>query len=239
MFSTLLASRPTAAHSRSGHVLSLALHGTLLTAAIVAGMRQPPVYDAPRDTRVVPLVHYSRVVNPTPPAAPVRPKAPVTPNVVIPPTPAIATPTEVPTTIPEPTGEPWVPSTELPVGEPSSVTESVGAVGSPDPGSIGSAFGAGDVQQAAALRSNSPLPRYPEALRAQRLEGRAIARFVVGTDGRVELATLSFVESSHPAFEAAVRASLSRLRFTPGRVERRAVRQWVEVPFGFRLERRP
>ncbi len=236
MFTTLLASRPTATRSMSGHVLSLTLHGTILTAAIVAGMRQPPVFDAPRDTRVVPLAPFSRTVTPTPPVAPARPTAPVTPTVEAPTVAPITVPTEVPTSIPEPTSEPWEHTSALPVGDPTPTTGTPGEVGDPTPSSVGTALGAGDVQQPAALRSSSPLPRYPDLLRAQRIEGRAVARFVVGTDGRVELSTLTFVESTHPAFEESVRAALPRLRFTPGRVERRAVRQWVEVPFGFRLE---
>lgn len=238
MFSTLLASRPTATRSMSGHVLSLALHGAILTTAIVAAMRQPPVFDAPRETRVVPLAPFSRTVTPTPPAAPVRPKAPVAPAVEAPTVPALAVPTEVPTSIPEPTGEPWEPTPALPVGDLTPTTGTPGEVGASSPSSVGTALGAGDVQQPAALRSNSPLPRYPDFLRAQRLEGRAVARFVVGPDGRVDPSTLTFVESTHPAFEEAVRAALPRLRFSPGRVDRRAVRQWVELPFGFRLEAR-
>jgi protein TonB len=238
MFSTLLASRPTVTRSTSGYVLSLALHGTILTAAIVSGMRQPPAYDAPRETRVVPLVPFSRVVTSSPPAAVARPATPIAPVNDAPKLPALEVPTEVPSSIPEPNGEPWVPALELPAGNPTPLSGTPGAVASPTPNSAGTALGAGDVQQPAALRSNSPLPRYPDLLRAQRLEGRAVARFVVGTDGRVDPATLTFVESTHPAFEAAVRAALPRLRFTPGRVERRAVRQWVELPFGFRLEPR-
>lgn len=238
MFSTLLASRPSAARSTSGHVLSLALHGMILTIAIVAGMRQAPVYDAPRETRVIPLTPFAKAAAPTPPpTAPARPAAPVTPPVEAPAVPPLAAPTEVPTSIPEPTGEPFVSATELPVGDPSPVTTNSGSEGSTVT-SAGTALGEGDVQHPAALRANSPLPQYPAALRAQRLEGRAIARFVVGTDGRVELSTVSFVQTTHPAFEEAVRASLSRLRFTPGRLERRAVRQWVEVPFGFRVQDR-
>lgn len=237
MLNTLLASRPADARSTSGHVLSLALHGTILTIAIVTGMRQPAAYDAPRETRVVPLTPFARTVPPSPPVTSPRPTAPADPVIEVPTAPPLEVPTEVPTSIPEPTGNP-TPMAELPVGDPSPVTGAPSEAGSPVISSAGTAFGEGDVQQAAALRSNSPLPRYPELLRAQRLEGRAIARFVVGADGRAELATLSFVESTHPAFEEAVRSSLTRLRFTPGRVERRAVRQWVELPFGFRLEQR-
>lgn len=236
MFTTLLASRPARAGTSHGTAVSLTLHGAILTAAILAGMRQPPVFDAPRETRVIALVAplSPRPVAPAaPPAAP-KPAAPVTPTVAVPETPPLPTPTSIPTTIPEPSGEPWMPTEPLPVGNPAP------SAGEPSTGvpSTGTALGAGDVDVAAALRPTSPLPRYPDLLRVQRLEGRAVARFIVGADGRVELGSVQILEASHPAFAESVRAVVARLRFSPARVGRRPVRQLVEVPFGFRVTER-
>lgn len=237
MFSTLLASRPARASSTSGTAVSLLLHGAILMAAALAGLRQQPALEAPRETRAVKLVPFSRPVAARPPAA-ARPKPSVAPAVESPTLPPLPVPTAVPTSIPEPSAEPWLPAAELPLGTPSPSSSTGGGEVEGNPEVGGTALGATEVQQAAALRPNSPLPRYPDFLRAQRLEGRAVARFVVGADGRVEPGTLIFVESTHPAFEEAVRAALPRLRFSPGRVQRRAVRQWVELPFGFRLTSR-
>jgi protein TonB len=236
MFSTLLASRPARAGASHGTAVSLTLHGAILTAAILAGMREPPVFEAPRETRVVPL-DFRRAPAPVVPAAPPAAPTPATPSVPAvpaPPVPPLPTPTSIPTEIPAPSTEPWLPTAPLPVGNPSPST------GTPTAGTPtdGTALGASEVDVAAALRPTSPLPRYPDLLRAQRLEGRAVARFIVGPDGRVELNSVQIVEASHPAFAESVRSVVSRLRFSPARVGRRPVRQLVEVPFGFRVTER-
>ena len=74
-------------------------------------------------------------------------------------------------------------------------------------------------------------------LRTQGAEGFARVRFVVNANGRAELETLEVLESTHPAFAEAVRAILPRLRFAPAKVGRENVRQLVEIPFGFALQR--
>lgn len=235
MFRTLLASRPTRGSSPQGTVVSLTLHGAILTAAILSGLRQPPVFDAPRDTRVVSIDFLTAPE----PAVPSAPSAPTPPTPTVPAEPIVSapeplplpTPTTIPTTIPAPVSDPWMPTQPLPVGNPAATG------GDPTGGtpSTGSALGASEVDVAAALRPTSPLPRYPDLLRAQRIEGRAVARFIVGTDGRVELASVQILDASHPAFAESVRAVVSRLRFSPARVGRRPVRQMVELPFGFRV----
>src|SRR5690606_11928823 len=101
----------------------------------------------------------------------------------------------------------------------------------------GTALGATEVDIPASLRPNSPLPRYPDALRSQRLEGGVHVRLVVGSNGRVEMESVTILDATHPAFAESVRAVLARLRFTPARVGRKAVRQVVEIPFGFKLVR--
>jgi protein TonB len=100
----------------------------------------------------------------------------------------------------------------------------------------GGAFSDLQVDVPAALLPRSPLPEYPAALRMLRLDGHARLRFVVDARGRVELATVEVVETSHPAFAAAVRAALPRMRFRPARIGPRGVRQLVEFPITFRLD---
>ena len=136
--------------------------------------------------------------------------------------------------------------TVVPIGIPTDIAPAVdlpagdGGLGAPtdagDAVPVGSgdgALGAESVDVPAALRSSSPLPRYPEILRQSRIEGGVRVRFVVDENGRAELATLTVLESTHPAFVESVRAVLPRLRFTPARVGRERVRQVVEIPFGF------
>jgi protein TonB len=91
------------------------------------------------------------------------------------------------------------------------------------------------VDRPAALRS-PPSPRYPEQLRAARVTGRVVARFIVDTTGRIEPASIVIRESSHDLFARAVLAVLPGLRFVPAEVGRGKVRMLVDLPFEFRLK---
>jgi protein TonB len=237
MFSTLIASGHGNRVRPQGALPSVLFHAAVVTAMVVATAAPEMVYNAPSATRVIPLSPPSRPVAPAAPAAPrVRPVAP-TPPVDVPAMPTV--PVDVPM---------------IPVDVPSGVVPSV-AVAPSDPGALvdpnalpgvatnpNAGLTSGDapldaesVDVPAALRSQSPLPLYPEVLRQSRVAGVLRVRFIVGTDGRAELSTLQVLDATHPAFAESVRRVLPRLRFNPARVGRRAVRQVVEIPFGFEL----
>ena len=65
-------------------------------------------------------------------------------------------------------------------------------------------------------------PDYPVELRRERIEGMAITRYVVDTDGRVRDAEC--VGTNHPWFGEASVDALRKSRFSPGRIHGRAVR---------------
>jgi protein TonB len=92
-----------------------------------------------------------------------------------------------------------------------------------------------DVDSAAARDPESDGPVYPEPLRLQGVEGAVIARFVVDSTGRVDLATFEVMIESHPMFTAAVREALPRMKYKPAKRNERTVRQLVEQQFGFRV----
>jgi TonB family protein len=102
---------------------------------------------------------------------------------------------------------------------------------------IGAPYLVKQVEVPAAIEKGSPLPRFPALMRSAGVEGAARFQFVVDTLGRVELATVREVESTNGAFAMAVRGTLPRMRFTPARVGGRVVRQLVEFPILFRIER--
>jgi protein TonB len=77
-------------------------------------------------------------------------------------------------------------------------------------------------------------PRYPANLNG--VEGRVLVQFVVGTDGRAEMATFKVLRSTDDAFTAAVRAVIPLLRFTPAEASGKKVRQYVQMPFEFRVQ---
>ncbi|HRN52666.1 MAG TPA: TonB family protein [Gemmatimonadaceae bacterium] len=233
MLTTLIASRPVQHTTANGTAASLALHIGIIATMLVATTQRDVFTPPSGSTRIVPLVAPS-----TPrPATPERPKAapprsstaptsaPTVPAADVPP---VTVPIDVPTGI----TTDIAPALDLPAGD--------GGLGAPTDGGDATPIGSGDgvlgaesVDVPAALRANSPLPRYPEILRTSRIEGGVRVRFVVDENGRAELATLTVLEATHPAFVESVRAVLPRLRFTPARVGRERVRQVVEIPFGF------
>jgi protein TonB len=235
MLTTLIASRPTRTTTANGTAASLALHVGMIATMIVATTQHDAFTGADTSTRIVPLAAPSLPK----PATPAQPRtapprtstaptnAPTVPAVDVPP---VAVPTDVPTGIPADIA----PAVDLPAGD--------GGLGAPGAGGDATPLGSGDavlgadaVDVPAALRSGSPLPRYPDILRQSRVEGGVRVRFVVNEDGRADLASLVILESTHPAFVESVRAVLPRLRFTPARVGRDRVKQVVEIPFGFQL----
>jgi TonB family protein len=79
-----------------------------------------------------------------------------------------------------------------------------------------------------------PQPRFPDALRAQRIEGTVVVRFLVGTDGNVDASSVKVVRSPHELFTAAVRNVLPKLKFQPARTADAKPRaEWVQYSIEF------
>lgn len=75
-------------------------------------------------------------------------------------------------------------------------------------------------------------PRYPPELAGEGRDGRVVARFFVGIDGRAE--SVEIVRSSDPAFSRAVREALPSWRFEPARgKDGRALRAQAQLLFSF------
>jgi TonB family protein len=62
-------------------------------------------------------------------------------------------------------------------------------------------------------------------------------QFVVNEDGRYDSGSLKVLNSSNPAFTSAVKEALPGMRFSAARVGGRKVRQLVQLPFEFHLNR--
>jgi len=80
-------------------------------------------------------------------------------------------------------------------------------------------------------------PRYPDILRSAGVEGEVLAQFVVDTLGRVEISSYKVIRTSHELFAASLRAALPAMRFMPAEVGGRKVKQLVQQPFVFALQR--
>ena len=98
-------------------------------------------------------------------------------------------------------------------------------------------FRSDQVEKQVSLIPGSASPRYPEALRMAGVEGKVVAQFVVGVEGRVEPGTVRLVRSDNALFDESVRVALARMQFTPAEIAGRKVRQLVEMPFVFTLSR--
>jgi len=78
-------------------------------------------------------------------------------------------------------------------------------------------------------------PEYPSALKADGVEGTVLAQFVVNESGRYESGTLKILNSSNPAFAAAVKDALPRMRFSAAQIGGKKVQQLVQMPFQFHI----
>lgn len=84
---------------------------------------------------------------------------------------------------------------------------------------------------AAALSRN-----YPHALRDHGITGVVTVRFRVNHVGRIEVPTLSVVETSHEELSGAALRTVMAMSFRPARVQGAAVPVWVILPVSFALE---
>jgi len=129
-----------------------------------------------------------------------------------------------------------------------SITDSPGApplpvVGSGDasagetPPDSSGVFQESEVEKAVSLGGGGVTPKYPESLRFAGVEGRVIAEFVVDERGRAEVDSVRFTRSDNRLFEDAVKVALRRMQFVPAEIGGRKVRQLVQMPFVFTLNR--
>jgi protein TonB len=80
-------------------------------------------------------------------------------------------------------------------------------------------------------------PEYPTVLKESGVEGQVLAQFVVNESGRYEGGTLKILSSSNPAFTAAVKDALPRMRFSAAQIGGKKVQQLVQMPFQFHLQK--
>ena len=90
-----------------------------------------------------------------------------------------------------------------------------------------------DAQFHPAVLISQPEPKYPLILQEIGVSGRVRLRFVVDTTGRVELASIRVIESTHEDFEAPARESVAGAVFHPARMGADTVRQLAEQPIRF------
>lgn len=83
----------------------------------------------------------------------------------------------------------------------------------------------------------SSAPRYPEILKSAGVEGEVLAQFVVDTTGRAENGSFKVLKTSHELFALAVKNALPGMRFLPAEVGGKKVKQLVQQPFVFAIQK--
>jgi TonB family protein len=85
----------------------------------------------------------------------------------------------------------------------------------------------------------SPAPKYPEELRQANIEGELLVQFVVDTLGRADMRTVRLLgpRQVYREFLQAVIDVLPRMRFSAALYRGCKVKQMVQLPFAFKLNR--
>jgi len=229
MLETLLESKPKGSRATAGAIASVTTHTALIAAAVFATAQarvQPrapaeimrPVYFPPS----TPQVHTPRST----PAAPTRPVdgqrmifVGTHIDIAIP-------PIDIATVVSKPEDFGSASTGAL---RPDGVETQTRDYGSP--------FRADQVDRQVGLIPGARPPAYPEALRSGGIEGKVMVEFIVDELGRPVQGSIRVVQSDNDLFADAVRVALGRLRFTPAEVGGKRVRQLVQMPFVFTLNR--
>jgi len=227
MFDTLLESRPHAERSAGGAIASVTAHSAIIAAAIFAtAQARLPSLERPETMQ---RVYFP----PRPVAAPVTAAATTRKNVgsLLP---APIDPRRIDVNLP-PINVLNPPS--APIDFVPKPIVNVLTPGGSDGSESNAPFQADQVEKQVSFVAGSASPRYPDALRSSGVEGKVVAQFVVDERGRAETDSVRFLSSDNQLFEAAVKAALPRMRFTPAEIGGRKVRQLVQMPFVFTIDR--
>jgi len=236
MLNVLLESKAVRTKRMGGTLMSVLVHGAIITGVVALGVRPASVDartpDFPKGPTIYRIPVQPRTETRTDDRRPThadRPSAPthtwILPRV-----------DNVP---------PGIPPVDLTVAPITDVTEFTRGVSPSSGGTDGRALsGPPDgvleeryVDRAPRILGTPVQPVFPTLLRERGINGRVSVQFVVDTLGRAEMSGLRVVEASDPLFAQSVRAVLPRYRFSPGEVGGQKVRTLVQLPFDFTLVR--
>ena len=264
MMNTLLESRPRKQRSAGGTIFSVAFHSALIFFAVFATARAGVPEDEKSPEQ---KVNFVRMKQPEPPPPVEKPKEPPPPKVKkaepkapklapLPPAPkaeiappkgfkVLEAPVTIPTSIPKIdlsakiTNEADFSGKGVKGGSSTGIEGSEGTrEGAPAGVTVNTdkTYAEFEVERQVSAISGTNV-EYPESMRATGEEGQVLAQFVVNENGRVETGTFKVLESSAPAFTAAVKSALSRMRFRPAQIGKTNVSQVVQQAFVFKLNR--
>jgi periplasmic protein TonB len=239
MFNNLIESQAQKQKRAGGAMLSLVLHVIIIGGAAYGTLQAKAQLEKPKAEKVE-FVKMEKKNEPPPPKPEVVEAPP--PDVVVKPPPpkgfqVLTAPVKIPDVLPD-------------IDLSKSVTDEADFTGKGVAGGIAKGVVGGtpqkiddqpyfefQVEKQVATAPGSIQPRYPDMLRSASVEGEVLAQFVVDTSGRADMRTFKVLKSSHDLFTASVRQALQNMRFYPAEVGGRKVKQVVQQPFTFSLNR--
>lgn len=228
MFEVLVESKPKKQRTAGQFVVSLIVHGLLITGAVVATSGAAEVLkERLQDTTMVFLEPPKEAPPETPP-----PDAVVSAN---PPPKGFQTvvavqdiPTEIP---PVNLNDRFDPKDFTGTGQEGGV--SVGVTGGTGPVPVsGETFLEAQVDDPPQLISAGPR-RYPPVLERAGVGGKVVAQFVIDTTGHAEPPSFKVISTTNAAFNEPAKEMVMKSVFRPGRVRGQAVRVQVQQGVSF------
>lgn len=238
MLKNLLESKAKKQKRLGGSVTSVIFHAVVVVALVIVTKNSGLTNDKPKEEKVD-FVEVKK----DEPKPPEPDKAPPPPDATVAPPPpkgfqVLSAPVEIPNVIPD-------------IDLSKKVTDEADFSGKGVQGGIGKGVEGGkgpvpqgdqpyfdfQVEKPVVAAPGSQGPSYPDMLRSAGIEGQVMAQFVVDTTGRAEMNTFKALKSDNDLFTNAVKNALQRMRFLPAEVGGRKVKQLVQQPFQFSLNK--
>jgi protein TonB len=239
MFNNLLESKAQKKKSWYWNLSSSGIVAGLTALAVIATAQAAVEADKPKEEKI----QFTEVKPEEPPPPKEEPPPPPPPKDVVaaPPPPkgfqVLQAPVEIPDVIPEIDLSKKVTDEADFSGKGAAGGTSKGvAGGTPQPANSDQPFFEFQVEKPAD-KISCPNPQYPDILRSANVAGQVIAQFVVDQSGKAEMGTFKSLESDHELFTAAVKRILPGCKFIPAETGGRQVKQLVQLPFQFALQK--
>lgn len=238
MFDNLIESKAKKQRRAGGTLVSAAVHGLLITAAVFGTLHAKEELEKPKAEKV----EFVQVKKDQPPPPKEEPKPPPPDVVMKAPPPkgfqVLTAPIKIPDVLPDIDLSKKVTNEEDFSGKGVAGGIAKGVVGgTPQPANENQTYFEFQVEkQVQPMPGNAP-PHYPDMLRSANVEGEVLAQFVVDTTGRADMSTFKVLKSSHDLFTSAVRSALPNMKFYAAEVGGRKVKQLVQMPFQFNLNK--
>jgi len=237
MFNNLIESKAEKQKRGSGTLFSIIFHSVLIAGAVYATANAAIENEKPKEEKV----EFVEMKKDEPPPPKDEPPPPPPPDVVAAPPPpkgfqVLQAPVEIPDVIPDVDLSKKITDENDFSGKGVAGGTSKGDPNSKAPISTDQPYFEFQVEKPVAPLNNSP-PRYPDVLRSSNVEGTVLAQFVVDTEGRVDMSTFKVLKSDNDLFTEAVKNSLRTAKYLPAEVGGRKVKQLVQQPFVFSLNK--